>query len=64
MRNRSYELVDAFLTAARSILLNGSIGVVEAPYGRLFRAMDLTIKQSKITEINEIAELTRHLPFE
>ncbi len=45
--------------AARSILLNGSVGVVVAPYGRLLLAMDLTIKQGKITEINGISDPVR-----
>jgi RNA polymerase sigma-70 factor (ECF subfamily) len=39
--------------------LNGSVGVVVAPYGRLLLAMDLTIKQGKITEINRISDPVR-----
>ena len=44
---------------ARSILVNGVVGVVVAPRGRLFLVLDLTITHGKIAEINVIAEPAR-----
>ena len=43
----------------RLILVNGSVGVLVAPYGRLSLVLDLTITQGKITEINVIADPAR-----
>ena len=44
---------------ARSILVNGVVGVVVAPRGRLFLVLDLTITHGKIAEINVIADPAR-----
>jgi RNA polymerase sigma-70 factor (ECF subfamily) len=42
--------------AARSVLVNGAVGVVVAPRGRLFVALQVSIKGGKITEIDAIAD--------
>ena len=44
---------------ARPALVNGSIGIVMAPRGRLFRALRLTIAKGKITEIEVIGDPAR-----
>lgn len=44
---------------ARPALVNGAIGVVMAPRGRLFRALRLTIANGKITEIEVIGDPVR-----
>ena len=46
--------------AARSLLVNGAVGVVVAPRGRLFVALQVTIKEGKIVEIDAIAD-SEHL---
>jgi RNA polymerase sigma factor (sigma-70 family) len=45
--------------AARPLLVNGSVGVVVAPRGRLLLILDLTITNGKIAEINVIADPAR-----
>jgi RNA polymerase sigma factor (sigma-70 family) len=45
--------------AARPVLVNGAVGVVVAPRGRLLLVLDLTITHGKITEINAISEPAR-----
>ena len=45
--------------AARSLLVNGAVGVVLAPRGRLLLVLDLTITHGKIAEINVIADPAR-----
>jgi RNA polymerase sigma-70 factor, ECF subfamily len=45
--------------AARPILVNGAVGVVVAPRGRLLLVLDLTIRHGKIAEINVIADPAR-----
>jgi RNA polymerase sigma factor (sigma-70 family) len=45
--------------AARPILVNGAVGVVVAPRGRLLLILDLTITHGKIAEINVIADPVR-----
>jgi len=42
--------------AARPVLVNGAVGAIVAPRGRLFVALRVTIKEGKITEINAIAD--------
>lgn len=42
--------------AARPVLLNGAVGVVVAPRGRLFVALRVTINEGKITEMDAIAD--------
>ena len=42
--------------AARPVLINGAVGVVVAPRGRLFVALQVTIKEGKIAEIDAIAD--------
>jgi RNA polymerase sigma factor (sigma-70 family) len=44
---------------ARPVLVNGSVGVVVAPRGRLMLVLDLTITHGKIAAINVIAEPAR-----
>lgn len=44
---------------ARPVLVNGSVGVLVAPRGRLFLVMIPTIADGKITEINVIADPAR-----
>jgi Sigma-70, region 4 len=44
---------------ARPILVNGAVGVVVAPRGRLLLVLDLTIRQGKIAAINVISEPAR-----
>ena len=43
----------------RTALVNGAIGVVVAPHGRLVRALRFTIANSKITEIEVIGNPAR-----
>jgi RNA polymerase sigma factor (sigma-70 family) len=45
--------------ATQAVLVNGSIGVVVAPRGRLLLVLDLTITHDKISEINVIADPAR-----
>jgi hypothetical protein len=44
---------------ARPALVNGAIGIVMAPRGRLLRALRLTIANEKITEIEVIGDPAR-----
>jgi RNA polymerase sigma factor (sigma-70 family) len=44
---------------ARPALVNGSVGLVIAPYGRLFATIRLTIRNDKVAEIDVIAEPQR-----
>lgn len=44
---------------ARPALVNGGVGIVMAPRGRLFRALRLTIANGKITEIEIIGDPAR-----
>jgi RNA polymerase sigma factor (sigma-70 family) len=44
---------------ARPALVNGAVGVVMAPRGRLFRALSFTITRGKIVEIGVIADPER-----
>jgi DNA-directed RNA polymerase specialized sigma24 family protein len=44
---------------ARTVLVNGSVGVVVAPYGRLLLVLGLTITHGKIAEINVISDPAR-----
>ncbi|NOU75347.1 sigma-70 family RNA polymerase sigma factor [Paenibacillus sp. LMG 31458] len=44
---------------ARPVLVNGSVGAVVAPRGRLLFVLELKIVDGKITEIDMIAEQTR-----
>ena len=45
---------------ARPALVNGAVGVVMAPRGRLFRALSFTITRCKIVQIDVIADPERH----
>ncbi len=45
--------------AARPLLVNGAVGVVVAPRGRLLLVLDLTITRGKIAEINVISDPAR-----
>jgi len=45
--------------ACRVVLVNGSVGIVMAPYGRLFGVLDFTIKEGKITAITGIIDPAR-----
>jgi hypothetical protein len=40
-------------------LVNGSVGVVVAPYGRLLGILDLSIREGKITAITTITNPAR-----
>ncbi|HEX5440653.1 MAG TPA: sigma-70 family RNA polymerase sigma factor [Ktedonobacterales bacterium] len=42
--------------AARPVLLNGAVGVVVAPRGRLFVALQVSIKEGRIVELDAIAD--------
>jgi len=44
---------------ARLALVNGAVGIVMAPRGRLFRVVRLTIASGKITELEVIGDLAR-----
>lgn len=44
---------------ARPVLVNGSVGIVVAPHGRLLLVGTFVIRHGKITEIEAIADLTR-----
>jgi len=44
---------------ARSLLVNGAVGVVVAPRGRLLLVLELTISHGKIAEVNVIADPAR-----
>jgi RNA polymerase sigma factor (sigma-70 family) len=45
--------------AARPVLVNGSVGVVVVPHGRLLGVLDLSIRHGKITAITAISEPAR-----
>ncbi|MBV9232059.1 MAG: RNA polymerase subunit sigma-70 [Chloroflexi bacterium] len=45
--------------ATQAALVNGSVGVVVAPYGRLLGVLDLSIRGGKITEIAAISDPAR-----
>jgi RNA polymerase sigma-70 factor (ECF subfamily) len=45
--------------SARLVLVDGTVGIVVAPRGRLLLALSLTIKDDKITEIDVIADPSR-----
>ena len=52
----------AFADLARSTtpaLIDGNLGLISAPGGRLLRALNLRIKNGKVTEIEIIADPTR-----
>lgn len=44
---------------ARAVLVNGSVGVIVAPRGRLLFALELKVVDDKITEIEMIADESR-----
>jgi ketosteroid isomerase-like protein len=44
---------------ARPVLVNGSVGVIVAPRGRLLFVLELTVADGKITEIDMIADQAR-----
>jgi RNA polymerase sigma factor (sigma-70 family) len=44
---------------ARPALINGAVGVIVAPYGRLFLVINLTLMDGKITEIDVVADPAR-----
>jgi len=44
---------------ARSVLVNGSVGVIVAPLGRPLFVLEITVADGKITEINMIADQAR-----
>ncbi len=45
--------------ATQPALVNGSVGVVVAPYGRLLGVLDLSIREGKITAITTISDPAR-----
>ena len=45
--------------ATQPALVNGSVGVVVAPYGRLLSILDLSIREGKITAITAISDPAR-----
>lgn len=45
--------------AARAVLVDGSVGVVVAPHGRLLGVLDLLIREGKITAITAISDPAR-----
>ena len=45
--------------AARLALVNGAVGVVVAPQGRLLMVLDVTIRAGRIAEIDAIADPAR-----
>ncbi|GHO79733.1 RNA polymerase sigma factor [Ktedonobacter sp. SOSP1-85] len=45
--------------ATQPVLVNGSVGVVVAPYGRLLSVLDLSIRGGKITAITTISDPAR-----
>ena len=45
--------------AARLVLVNGAVGLIVAPRGRLLLVLDLTIRHGKIAEINVISDPAR-----
>jgi hypothetical protein len=49
---------------ARVALVNGSVGVVIAPRGRLFIVLDIKVSNGKIREINVIADPAHLLQVE
>jgi RNA polymerase sigma-70 factor (ECF subfamily) len=44
---------------ARPALVNGAVGVVMAPRGRLFRALSFTVTRGKIVQIDVVADPAR-----
>jgi RNA polymerase sigma-70 factor (ECF subfamily) len=49
---------------ARSALVNGAVGVVVAPRGRLFVVLGLTVRHGKLVEIDVVADPARLLPLD
>ncbi len=49
---------------ARPVLVNGSVGIVVAPCGRLLLVLNLTITHGKIAEINVISDPARLNPLD
>ncbi|HEX6536371.1 MAG TPA: RNA polymerase sigma factor SigJ [Gemmatimonadaceae bacterium] len=49
---------------ARPALVNGSVGVIVAPGGRLYRVLDFTIRNGKIVAIDVVADPERLRRFE
>ncbi|HEY3366462.1 MAG TPA: hypothetical protein VGK74_15510 [Symbiobacteriaceae bacterium] len=49
---------------AQSALVNGAVGVVVAPLGRLLLVMGVTVKGGKIAEIDVIADPERLRQFD
>jgi hypothetical protein len=47
------------MRSAEPLLVNGTIGVVVAPHGRLVRALRFTIANGRITEIEVIGNPAR-----
>ena len=45
--------------SARAALVNGAVGVVVAPRGRLFRVLSVTVTRGKIVQIDVIADPAR-----
>jgi hypothetical protein len=45
--------------ATQPALVNGSVGIVVAPYGRLLGILDLSIREGKITAITTISDPAR-----
>jgi RNA polymerase sigma-70 factor (ECF subfamily) len=45
--------------AAQPVLVNGAVGVVVAPRGRLLMVLDFTIRDGKIVAIDAIADPER-----
>jgi RNA polymerase sigma-70 factor (ECF subfamily) len=44
---------------ARPALVNGAVGVVVAPQGRLFRVLQMTVRDGKIVQIEVIGDPDR-----
>jgi RNA polymerase sigma factor (sigma-70 family) len=53
------QLLMGHAQAVRPVLVNGAVGVVVAPYGRLLAVANLTITGGKIAQINVISDPTR-----
>jgi RNA polymerase sigma-70 factor (ECF subfamily) len=53
------EQVSGRAQAAQTALVNGSIGVIVAPYGRLLYVLEFTMRHGKITEIDLISDPKR-----
>jgi RNA polymerase sigma-70 factor (ECF subfamily) len=50
--------------AARAVLVNGAVGVVVAPRGRLRMVLNLSVRDGKITEIEAVADAERLRHFD